>query len=104
MWAFRFSELKVYHSMILSRTVGKIKIDWNYFGEVSVYYLSAAQCCQAKCLLSSINANKHKPDITGHGIFVHEKRLVSMHNPFFFTNLKLPLAAALGKAEFFLQL
>lgn len=83
MWAFRFSELKVYHSMILSRTVGKIKIDWNYFGEVSVYYLSAAQCCQAKCLLSSINANKHKPDITGHGIFVREKRLVSMHNSFF---------------------
>lgn len=53
---FCFSELKVYHSMTLPRTAGKIKIGWNYFGDVSACYLSSAQCCQAKCLLSSINA------------------------------------------------
>jgi len=34
----------------------KTKIDWKNFGGVSVYYLPAVQCCQAKRLLSSASA------------------------------------------------
>lgn len=51
------SELKVHcatHDIIQGCL--KIKIDLKYFGDVSVYYLSSAQCYQGKYLLSSISA------------------------------------------------
>lgn len=41
--------------MTLSRTAGKIKVDWNYFGDVSVYYLSAVK--QNVFFLQSMQTN-----------------------------------------------
>lgn len=48
--------------------------------------------------------HKPNPDITGHGICVCAKLPDFYVQPSFLTNLKLPLAAALGRAELFSQL
>lgn len=54
-------------------------------------------------LLQSMH--KHKPDTQGTEFVCVQKRLISMYNSVFGqTYLKLPLAAALGKAGLFLQL